>query len=156
MILNSRHPNSRSGFTLIELVVVLLIMSIVAAVTIPRVGSSWKRIEDSDFLQLFVESIKRARLLALNTGQPVEFRLNGSERSFGFADTPRMPIPLNAEVFSDRLEKDPETGDFFITFYPDGSLTGNDFDVVFDNARTFRIAIHPLFGTVGLSRLESK
>lgn len=156
MILNSKHRSSHPGFTLIELIVVLLIIAVVSALSIPRVGSSWKRIEDSDFLQQFVETIRRARLLALNSGQPVQFRLNGAERSYSFADSPRLPIPLNTEVFSDGLERDPETGDFFITFYPDGSLIGNDFDVVFDNSRTFRISIHPLFGTVGVSRLESR
>ena len=148
-----RHRIGGGGFTLIEMIVVLLILSVTIALIAPRVGSSWKRIEDHDFLQEFTETIKRARLFAINSGRPVAFRLNGTERIYDFANPPR---PQNVEVFSERLEKDPETGDFFITFYPDGSLVGNDFEVVFDHARTYRISIHPLFGTVSLARLESR
>ncbi|MHC1725720.1 MAG: Tfp pilus assembly protein FimT/FimU [Syntrophobacteraceae bacterium] len=151
---NFRKNKGRNfGFTLIEMVVVLLIISVTTALVAPRVGSSWKRIEDSDFLQEFTETIRRARLAAMNSGRPVAFRLNGAERIYDFANLPQKPIPLNVQVFSEHLEKDPVTGDFLVTFYPDGSLVGNDFEVVFDNQRTFRITIHPLFGTVGVLRL---
>ncbi|MFZ2445027.1 MAG: type II secretion system protein [Syntrophobacteraceae bacterium] len=158
MTSNSRHRHRAGGggFTLIEMIVVLLILSVTIALIAPRVGSSWKRIEDNDFLQEFTETIKRARLFAINSGRPVAFRLNGAERLYDLAYPPRKPIPQNVQVFSERLERDPESGDFFITFYPDGSLVGNDFEVVFDNARTFRISIHPLFGTVNVARLESR
>ncbi len=151
MISNSKHTD---GFTLIEMVVVLVIISVTIAVTFPRVGSSWKRIEDSDFLQEFTETIKRARLSSMNSGVAIAFRINGTERAYGFANLPRNSIPLNVEVFSDNLEKDPETGDFLLIFFPDGSIVGDDIDVVFDHQRTFRVSIHPLFGTVALSRLE--
>lgn len=154
MTSNSRHTGGNAGFTLIELVAVLLIISITIAVTIPRVGASWKRIEDSDFLQEFSETLKRARLSAMNSGHPVAFRINGAERVYDFANPPQKPIPLNVEVFSDHLEKDPETGDFLVIFYPDGSLVGDDVDITFDHQRTYRVTIHPLFGTVGLARLQ--
>lgn len=137
------------------MVIVLLILSVTIALVAPRVGSSWKRIEDSEFLQDFTETLKRARLFSISSGRPVVFRLNGSERVYDFTDPPRRPIPLNAAVFSEHLEKDPETGDFFVTFYPDGSIVGTEFEVVFDHVRVFRISIHPLFGLVKVTRGES-
>ncbi len=155
MTSNSRHTRYRRGFTLIEMVVVLLILSVTVAVVAPRVGSSWKRIEDSEFLQDFTETLKRARLFAISSGRPVAFRLNGSERVYDFENPPRRPIPLNAEVFAEHLEKDPETGDFYSTFYPDGSLVGTEFEIVFDHVRVFRISIHPLFGLVKVTRVQS-
>lgn len=145
-----------AGFTLMELIVVLFIISITAAVVIPRVGAGWKRLEDGEFLREFTETIKRARLVAMSTGQPTAFRINGSERVFDLVDPPGRPIPQNTEVFSEGLEKDLRTGDFLLTFYPDGSLTGGDIDVVFDHTRVYRVSIHPLFGTVTLGRLESR
>jgi general secretion pathway protein H len=156
MISNSKYIKSCPGFTLIEMITVLLILSVTIALVAPRVGSSWKKLEDGDFLQEFTETIKRARLLATNSGQPVSFRLNGAERVYDIANPPQKLIPLNVEVFSERLQKDPSTGDFLITFYPDGSMVGNDVDVVFDHTRTFRISIHPLFGSVSVARLESR
>ncbi len=95
-------PASVCGFTLLEMIVVLVIISVTIAVVVPRVGSNWKQIEDSDFLQQFTESIQRSRLFAMNCGRPVAFRLNGATRVYGFENPPRQPIPLNAEIFSEQ------------------------------------------------------
>ena len=149
----SRILNSAAGFTLLELIVVLVIIALSIAVVVPRVGSNWQKIEDSAFLQEFTETIKRARLFAMNSGHPIAFRLNGVARVYGFENPPRKPIPLNAEVRSENLQKEQETGDFLIVFHPDGSLVGNDFEVIFDGERTYHISIHPLFGTVSLQRV---
>ncbi|MDR3557234.1 MAG: type II secretion system protein [Syntrophobacteraceae bacterium] len=143
------HPG---GFTLIELLVVMMIMTVVIAMTIPRVGSNWKQIQDSDFLQQFTETLERSRLYAMNSGLPVSFRLNGTNRVYGVESPPAHPIPLNVEIRANRLEQDPGTGDFIITFYPDGSLVGDDVDVIFDNTRTYGVHIDPLFGTVRVER----
>jgi type II secretory pathway pseudopilin PulG len=133
---------------------VLVIISLAMAVVVPRVGSNWKRVEDHDFLREFTETIKRSRLWAMNAGHPVAFRLNGTARVYGFEDPPRQPIPLNVEVFSEHLQQDPESGDFLIVFYQDGSLVGNDVELIFDHERKYRVSIHPLFGTVSLARLK--
>ena len=90
----------------------------------------------------------------MNGGHPVAFRLNGATRVYGFDNPPRQPIPLNVEVFSEHLQQDPDTGDFLVVFHPDGSLVGNDFEVTFDHERTYRVSIHPLFGTVALARIK--
>ncbi len=147
---------SSRGFTLIEMIVVLVILAITTAVVAPRVGSSWKKLEDSEFLQEFADTIRRARLFAINSGGPVSFRINGAERVYGMEDPPRKVIPENVEVFSEHLQREAATGDFLITFYPDGSMVGNDVDITFDHVRTFRISINPLFGTVSVARLESR
>jgi prepilin-type N-terminal cleavage/methylation domain-containing protein len=152
--LEPRDLASVAGFTLLEMIVVLVIISVTMAVVVPRVGSNWKQIEDSDFLQEFTETIQRTRLFAMNCGHPISFRLNGSARVYGFENPPRQPIPINANIRSENLQQDPETGDFIVVFYPDGSLVGNDFEVIFDQERTYHIYINPLFGTVSLERVK--
>jgi prepilin-type N-terminal cleavage/methylation domain-containing protein len=142
------------GFTMIEMIVVLVVISLTMAVVVPRVGSNWKQVEDNDFLREFTETIKRSRLWAMNSGHPVEFRLNGVARVYGFENPPIKPIPLNVEVFSEHLQQDRKSGDFLIIFHPDGSLIGNDVEVNFDHQRKYHIFIHPLFGTVSLARRE--
>jgi len=142
------------GFTFAELIVVLMIITVTLAVVVPKVGSNWKQIEDSDFLQQFTETIQRSRLFAMNSGQPVTFRLNGAERVYGFENPPRQPIPLNAKISSEHLQREPGTGDFLIMFHPDGSLVGNDLEVTFDEVRIYHIYIHPLFGTVSQERIK--
>lgn len=153
MTLNFR-PIRQSGFTLLEMIVVLVIISLSIAVVAPRVGSNWKRIEDRDFLQRFTEAITRCRLSAMNSGRPVAFRLNGTTRVYGFENLSGQPIPMNVEIFSENLQQDPVTGDFLIIFYPDGSFVGNDLEVVFDHKRTYHVSINPLFGTVSLKRIR--
>lgn len=153
-VYESRGPTSVRGFTLLEMIVVLAVIIVTMAVVAPRLGTNWKQIEDKDFLREFTETIKRSRLWAMNSGHPVAFRLNGIARVYGFENPPVRPIPLNVEVFSEHLQQDQKTGDFLIIFHPDGSLVGNDVEVIFDHERKYRIFIHPLFGTVALARRE--
>jgi len=153
-VLGLRGPSSVHGFTLAEIIVVLAVIALTMAVVVPRIGTNWKQIEDKDFLREFTETIKRSRLWAMNSNHPVAFRLNGVSRVYGFEKPPVRPIPLNVEVFSEHLQQDQESGDFLIIFHPDGSLVGNDVEVIFDHQRKYRVLINPLFGTVSLIRVE--
>lgn len=146
---------SPAGFSLLELIVVLIIVSIAIAMLLPRVGAGWRRMEDREFLQEFVQTLKRARLIAMNSGEIIVFRVRGSERLYDLKDPPERPIPLNVDIYADHLEKDPVTDDHIILFYPDGSLSGSDVQVVFDQQRSFHVSIHPITGEVQLSRATS-
>jgi len=152
---NLYHRSSK-GFTLIELVVVLIILSLTVGLVLPRVAASWRKMEDREFLQEFVQTIKRARLRAMNSGGIVAFRIRGSERVYDLALPPRKPIPSNVDIDANFLETDPETKDSLILFFPDGSMSGSDLEITFDRDRTFHIAINPLFGTVHVNRVESR
>ena len=126
------------------------------AVVLPRVGSGWKRMEDREFLQEFTETLKRSRLIAMNSGEVVTFRMNGAERVYDLTNPPRRPIPINVEIRSEGLEKDRETGDFLMFFFPDGSMVGGDIQVIFDQQRVFNIYIHPLFGEVQVKMVRDQ
>jgi general secretion pathway protein H len=147
---------SSDGFTLIELVVVLVILGLTIGLVLPRVGASWKRMEDREFLQEFVQTLKSARLRAMNSGGIVAFRIRGSERVFDVALPPRKPIPDNVDIDANFLEMDPETKDNLILFFPDGSMSGSDLEITFDQDHTFHLAINPLFGTVHVYKVESR
>jgi general secretion pathway protein H len=146
------RPGPARGFTLLELLVVMIIVSVVLAITIPMFGSNWKRMQDGDFLQQFTQALQRSRTYAMNSGEPVTFRLNGTSRVYGASDPPQNPIPLNVEIRANALEQDPDTGDFIITFYPDGSIVGDDVELIFDNVRIYEVHINALFGTVKVDR----
>jgi len=144
------------GFTLIELIVVLFILTLTIGMILPRIGAGWKRMEDREFLQEFVQTLRRARLQAMNGGEVIAFRIRGSERLYDLKFPPEKTIPENVDIYADNLEEDPETLDRLILFYPDGSLVGSDLEIVFDKSRTFRVSINPLFGIVRLSKAESR
>lgn len=138
-----------SGFTLMELMVVLILIALTAGLMLPRMGAGWKRMEEREFLQEYVQTLRRARLQAMNSGKVVSFRIRSSERLFGLESPPEKPIPENVDIYADHLEQDPETNDFLVLFYPDGSHSSvGEMEVVFDKRNAFRISIHPLFGTV--------
>lgn len=143
------------GFTLIEMVLVMIIIGISVGLILPRVGAGWKRMEDREFLQEFVHTLKRARLSAMNSGNIVVFRMSGADRTYGIEQPPEQPIPDHVDIYADHLETDPETNDHVILFYPDGSMSGSDLEITFNRSRVFRIAIHPLFGTVQVAQVES-
>ena len=138
-----------SGFTLIELMVVLLLMALTVGMVLPRMGAGWKRLEEREFLQEYVQTLRRARLQAMNSGKVISFRIRGSERLFGLESPPKKSIPENVDIYADHLEQDSETNDHLILFYPDGSHSAiGDMEIVFDKTNSYRIAVHPLFGTV--------
>jgi len=154
LITNGDH--CKSGFTLMELMVVLIIITITIGVLLPRIGAGWRNMEDREFLQEFTQTLRRARLLAMNTGEVTAFRIRGSARLYDLKSPPEKPIPKNVDIYADDLEQDPKTADRLLIFFPDGSLSGNDVEVVFDKTRTFRVSIHPLFGTIRLAKVESR
>jgi hypothetical protein len=140
---------------MVELMVVLVIISITAAILLPRVGAGWKRMEDREYLQQFTGTLRSARLRSMNTGQVIPFRINGAERLYGF-DLPLNPIPENVDMYADGLKEDFQTGDRLMLFYPDGSMDGNDVEVVFDKERAFRVFIHPITGILQVARVENR
>jgi general secretion pathway protein H len=152
-----RIRNSRqAGFTLLELMVVLIVLSLLAGLLMPRIGAGWRRMEDREFLQEFIHTLRRARLLAMNSGQVVAFRINGEERRYDMQAPPEKPIPPNVDIYADGLEEDPETADRLMFFFPDGSFAGNDVEIAFDQERYFLITLHPLLGSVRWSRVEPR
>ena len=139
-----------------ELMIVLVIVALTMGIVAPRVVGGRKHMEDLEFLQEFVHTLRRARLSAMNSGQMTRFRIRGAEGLYGIELPPRKVIPDNVDLFADHLQSDPGTGDHLVVFYPDGSLSGSDMEIVFDRERTYRIDIHPVTGVVRLSREKSK
>jgi hypothetical protein len=118
-------------------------------------GAGVKRMEEREFLQELVQTLKRAHIRAMSSGQTEIFRIRGSERRYGLDQPPSQLIPENVDIYSDILEQDPETGDRIVLFYSDGSVSDNDLKIVFDRQRTFFIFIHPISATIRVVERKS-
>lgn len=153
MLLLDRPPK---GFTMLELIIVLVLISISAGILLPRVGAGWKRMEAQEFMQEFTGMLRSGRLRSMNSGEVVAFRISGAERSFGFEIPPERPIPPNVDMYADGLQEDFQTGDKLILFYPDGSLSGTDIEVVFDKQLAYRVSIHPITGNMRVFPVENR
>ncbi len=150
----ARRFKSTGGFTLIELMIVLVLITLTTALIIPRVGAGWKRMGERELLQVFIRTLRKARLTAMDQGKVVTFRIHGEQRTFGLDNQTQHKIPKNVSIFAENMEVDLETGDHYVSFYPDGSQTGAKIQIVFNNKTSYRITLHPLFGTVRWEKEE--
>ena len=137
-----------AGFTLFEMLVVLIIAAFAVGLIVPRIGAGWSRMKDREFLSSFVHEMKNARFAAMRSGRAALFRIRDVERLYGATLPLKKNIPDNADIYAEGLRQDLETGDYLITFLHDGSAIGSDLEVILDNTRTYRICVNPLSGTV--------
>jgi len=116
----------RNGFSLIELVVVLMIMAIVAGAVAPAmVRSTRERAPGEDIVNL----LREARRLAARTGLPVQVTVRG--QSFSLAVSAGQPRKGRLQIVTQ------DTADF--SFEPTGMATGDS--LRFIDAGKSRVAV---------------
>lgn len=157
-----RDPRLQAGFTLLELLIVLVILSVVAAFSIPRFGRTFSH------LQFEVLSYKVAKLLevagqgAIATGNRMRVHFDPEDRRYQLLqaqgvppESPFEPIPGRVgqlHTLPDSVFLSPTTPD--VTFYPDG--TADPFQLlILDHQRNgYRLVTHVWTGHVRLIRAE--
>ena len=71
-----------SGFTLIEIIVVVAIIAVAAAVALPSINAGARQREIRRTLQGFVSALRRASSIAVFRRQPVELRILAKEGAY--------------------------------------------------------------------------
>ena len=111
-------PLPAAGFTLLELMVVLVLLGVILAVTAPATGRFLDRLEGRKRERQIMAAVRYARLQAITSGQPVILQPEDDGRILAFAGglEERREIDL-AE--GQRLVFEPAS----IVFYPEGMAT---------------------------------
>lgn len=171
----SRHARTRSngGFTLLELLVVMVIMGFMAAMVAPRIGNSLVNLQLKTVAREISASLRYARNCAVSEKRRYTAEFDGERRRLtissenqsaaaGSLPTEKRPqgeswektyvLPEKVRVEDVVVEGEKrEWGPFAFLFFPNGCSNGGGFLLTNDRGRQFRVSIDFVTGTVRLS-----
>lgn len=123
----SARPTYRDGgFTLLELLVVLLVMALVAVITVPRIGAALPGAELKSAARQLAAGLREARSRAVAKNHVVPFTLDGTAGRYfigtGGANG-RMPNNIGITLITGTVDVSGAASGS-IRFFPDGTSTG--------------------------------
>ena len=122
-----------SGFTLLELTLVIFFMALIAGLTTPFVMSTLDRMELKTSAHQIVSALRYARSEAITIKQPVVFNGDLSNNKFwvtpayenGIHRIVSLKKPVQLDHFLNEYKKEIfHDGEFTITFFPQGNSSG--------------------------------
>ena len=139
------RPSREGGFTLFELLVVIVLVSVAAAILSTGLGRGMQAAQERSALTAMVASLHRARVQAISAGQPVRatFDLNARQ-----VVLPEQRSSTWSEDFEVHLHTAENLGAAF-EFYPDGAASGGHI-LVSHGEKRWRIDIAWLTGRATL------
>ncbi|MEA3241227.1 MAG: GspH/FimT family pseudopilin [Pseudomonadota bacterium] len=141
---------SRRGFTLLELIVVMVLMALGVSLITTSLGRGLGRRRPKAFVQQFVSLCRQARSQALAGGQPVHLTIDGeARRCLLEGRKPGLKIPeiVRIEV-EDRVSTYDTEAAYQIIFFPDGSSTGDRLVFSADEQPLANLQLDPLTGFI--------
>ena len=115
--MKARHDVTRSGFTLLEVIVVLSIVSVVASIGFPTIGATFERLAVRRSADQFVSAHQKARTAALRYGRTSELHMADGIRFWVQVDT-----TLNGDGVYDTLGAVVDVSSEQVTFVSTASV----------------------------------
>jgi general secretion pathway protein H len=115
------------GFTLLELVVVLIVMALVAVTAVPPLVGQLGSVQARTAAREVAAALRQTRSDAIGANVDLAFAVDADARTYAIEGRPphRLPIELAISLFTAESERLSRTAGA-IRFFPDGSSTGGE------------------------------
>lgn len=150
----SRPPRDvrtrQSGFSLFELIVVLMIVAIASGLAAPGIKSGWRTREVRTGTRSLAAVMRGLRERAVRRGVEQELVLEADGQTFSWSDGKESVLPGGATITAIRGGWRDQDGRVRVVFYPNGSSTGVSLIVGQQDGDSLRFALRvdPMLGTV--------
>jgi len=134
----------RHGFTLIELIIVLVIVGIIAGVTIPRYVGSLESVNFKKTMSALVCFLREGRIKAMSSASTKKVMLDLHRGLYLNDEKKIFRLPVDIVIFTDK-EEAREEKTRILTFFPNGSAKEERLGFVC-NKLTAVLSIEPLSG----------
>lgn len=153
--LHCQRTCNRDGFTLVELLIVLAILVVVSAATVPALGRWQRELPMREATSLVKERLLQARLLAIDRGISVAFLFQPNEPRFCLQwgnppVTDAVELPNGIRFAS--VEQRSAAWSNPIWFHPNGTATDAELSLLDDSGSMQRVVVRRLTGTVKSTR----
>jgi len=133
---------NQKGFTLLELLVVLVIVGLAASFSGPQLWSVYEKSQERSVVQSFADELQVLRSATFHAGKSIEFlSVNRSSDRSKVSNLPDLPKGWVLEDSST------------IYFLPSGVTNGGTFNIRSSEAHLWRLILQPLDGRIEIQRL---
>lgn len=163
--MNSSLKGETDGFTLLELVLVLLLMGLIAGLTLPFVASTLDRLKLQSEVRQIASALQFARSESISKKTLFTFNINIDDNQYWLAmpkqNEVTQPKPIDETVRILDYQSADETlteGTFMILFYPRGNSSGGTLRFKSindkDEENIYAVIIDPITGKPKIKQLE--
>jgi general secretion pathway protein H len=140
----------RRGFSLFELIVVMLIVAIAGAMAVPAVTSGWQSRQIRQGTRKLAGMMRSLREHAVRRGVEQELVLDADGETLRWTDGPGTTLPESVTIAAVSGGWRDEDGSVRVIFYPNGGATGFSAIVAgrAGGGLQFAVDVEPLLGTV--------
>lgn len=141
-------PQSAGGFTLFELVVVMLIMALVAGIGATAIGGRLSATRERTAASDLATVLRQTRSAAINSNRDLALAVDTQSNAYAIDGGPvrQLPEGLTVSLFAAETERLGRTAGR-IRFFPDGSSTGGEVTLAAAN-RAYVVRVDWLTGRV--------